>query len=45
MPKKQALAISAGMVDLAMSILKARDRVRLNGLGIIEVKGRPARMS
>jgi DNA-binding protein HU-beta len=44
MPKKQALAMAAGMVDLVTGILKAGDRVRLSGLGILEVKDRPARM-
>jgi DNA-binding protein HU-beta len=44
MTKKQALAIATGMVDLVTSVLKAGDRVRLNGLGILEVKDRPARM-
>ena len=44
MPKKQALAMAAGMVDLVTSILKNGDRVRMSGLGIIEVKDRPARM-
>jgi DNA-binding protein HU-beta len=44
MPKKQALAMAAGMVDLVTGILKAGDRVRLNVLGILEVKDRPARM-
>jgi len=44
MPKKQALAMAAGMVDRVTSILKAGDRVRLSGLGILEVKDRPARM-
>jgi DNA-binding protein HU-beta len=44
MTKKQALAMAAGMVDLATTILKAGDRVRLSGLGILEVKDRPARM-
>jgi DNA-binding protein HU-beta len=44
MTKKQAFALAAGMVDLATSVLKAGDRVRLNGLGILEVKDRPARM-
>jgi DNA-binding protein HU-beta len=44
MPKKQAIAMATGMVDLVTSILKAGDRVRLNGLGILEVKDRPARM-
>ena len=42
--KKQALAMAAGMVDLVTSILKAGDRVRLSGIGILEVKDRPARM-
>ena len=44
MTKKQALAMAAGMVDLATTILKAGDRVHLSGLGILEVKDRPARM-
>jgi DNA-binding protein HU-beta len=44
MTKKQALAIATGMVDLVTSVLKAGDRVRMNGLGILEVKDRPARM-
>jgi DNA-binding protein HU-beta len=44
MPKKQAHAIAAEMVDLVTGILKNGDRVRMSGLGIIEVKDRPARM-
>lgn len=44
MPKKQALAMASGMVDMVTGILKAGDRVRLSGLGILEVKDRPARM-
>src|ERR1700733_13384158 len=44
LPKKQAHALSAGLVDLVTSILKNGDRVRMNGLGILEVKDRPARM-
>jgi DNA-binding protein HU-beta len=44
MPKKQAIAIATGMVELVTGILKAGDRVRLSGLGILEVKDRPARM-
>jgi DNA-binding protein HU-beta len=44
MTKKQALAMATGMVDLVTGILKAGDRVRLSGLGILEVKDRPARM-
>jgi DNA-binding protein HU-beta len=44
MPKKQALAMATGMVDMVTGILKAGNRVRLSGLGILEVKDRPARM-
>jgi DNA-binding protein HU-beta len=44
MPKKQALAMASGMVAMVTGILKAGDRVRLSGLGILEVKDRPARM-
>jgi DNA-binding protein HU-beta len=44
MPKKQAHVMAAGLVDLVTSILKNGDRVRMSGLGIIEVKDRPARM-
>jgi DNA-binding protein HU-beta len=43
-PKKQAHAIAADLVDAVTSILKNGDRVRMSGLGIIEVKDRPARM-
>jgi DNA-binding protein HU-beta len=44
MPKKQAHAMAAEMVDVVTGILKNGDRVRMSGLGIIEVKDRPARM-
>jgi DNA-binding protein HU-beta len=44
MPKKQARAMADGMVDLVTDILKAGDWVRLSGLGILEVKDRPARL-
>ena len=44
MPKKQAHAMAAEMVELMTSLLKNGDRVRINGLGILEVKDRPARM-
>jgi DNA-binding protein HU-beta len=43
MPKKQAHAIAAELVDAVTGILKNGDRVRMSGLGIIEVKDRPAR--
>ncbi len=32
-----------GMVDLMTTLLKNGDRVRITGLGILEVKDRPAR--
>jgi DNA-binding protein HU-beta len=35
---------SAGLVDRVTPILTAGDRVRMSGLGTIEVKDRPARM-
>jgi len=44
MPKKQAHAMAAELVDVVTGILKNGDRVRMSGLGIIEVKDRPARM-
>jgi DNA-binding protein HU-beta len=44
MPKKQAHAMAAEMVELMTSLLKKGDRVRITGLGILEVKDRPARM-
>jgi DNA-binding protein HU-beta len=44
MTKKQATAMATGIVDLVTGVLKAGDRVRLSGLGILEVKDRPARM-
>lgn len=43
LPKKQAHAIAAGMVELMTNLLKNGDRVRMSGLGILEVKDRPAR--
>jgi DNA-binding protein HU-beta len=44
MPKKQAQALAVEMVDLVTRHLKNGDRVRMPGLGIIEVKDRVARM-
>ena len=43
-PKKQAHAMAAQMVELMTALLKNGDRVRISGLGILEVKDRPARM-
>jgi DNA-binding protein HU-beta len=42
--RKQGQALLAGFVASVTSILKGGDRVRLTGLGILEVKDRPARM-
>ena len=44
MPKAQAEALMGKIVDLFTEHLKAGDRVRIGGLGIFEVKNRPARM-
>jgi len=42
-PKKQAEAILSDVVGLMVSHLKAGDRLRIGGLGVLEVKNRPAR--
>lgn len=44
LPKKQAQTLANDMVDLVTTLLKNGDRVRITGLGILEVKDRPARM-
>ena len=44
LPKTLAQALLAGFVTSVTGILKNGDRVRMSGLGIIEVKDRPARM-
>jgi DNA-binding protein HU-beta len=43
MPKKQAHLMLEGMVARLTTHLKNGERVRMNGLGILEVKDRPAR--
>jgi DNA-binding protein HU-beta len=43
MPKKQAETEFEAMIGMVVSHLKAGDRVRINGLGILEIKDRPAR--
>ena len=40
---KQALAMLDSVVSLLVDYLKARDKLRLTGLGVLEVKDRPAR--
>ncbi len=44
MPKKQADALLADVFGMVVDHLKDGDRVRISGVGIIEVKDRPARM-
>ena len=44
MDKKQADALLAGMVEAVTEHLKKGDRIRMGGLGILEVKNREARM-
>jgi DNA-binding protein HU-beta len=43
MPTKQAQGMLDGVVDMLVEHLKAGDKLRLSGLGILEVKDRPAR--
>jgi DNA-binding protein HU-beta len=43
LPKKQAHALLAGMVETVIAHLKNGNRIRMNGLGILEVKDREAR--
>lgn len=45
LPKKQAEGLVTGVFETIVEHLKAGERVRINGLGIIEVKNRPARMA
>ena len=44
MPKKQATAVLEDMVALITKHLKKGDRIRIGGLGILQVRKRPARM-
>ena len=43
MPKKQAEGLLDGIVGMFVDHLKAGDRLRINSLGVLEVKDRPAR--
>jgi len=43
LPKKQAHALLAGMVETVTTQLRNGNRIRMNGLGILEVKNREAR--
>ena len=44
MEKKQADAVVAEVFEIVVGHLRSGERVRINGLGILEVKDRPARM-
>ena len=44
MPKKQANEVLANMVGLITNHLKKGARIRIGGLGILQVRKRPARM-
>lgn len=44
MPKKQANEVLANMVDMIAGHLKKGARIRIGGLGILQVRKRPARM-
>lgn len=44
LPKKQALEMLTQTVDMVTKHLKKGSRVRLAGLGILQVRKRPARM-
>ncbi len=44
LPKKQANEILSNMIDMITTHLKKGARIRIGGLGILQVKKRPARM-
>lgn len=44
MPPKQVSLVLGSLVELMVDHLKQGDRLRINGLGVLEVKSRPARM-
>jgi DNA-binding protein HU-beta len=44
MPRKQADAMLAGMVGMVTKHLKRGDKVRLTGIGMLQVRKRAARM-
>ncbi len=43
-PHKQASQLMVSLVELMVDHLKKGDRLRIGGLGVLEVKSRPARM-
>jgi DNA-binding protein HU-beta len=44
LPKKQAEAVLGDLATLATKHLKKGDKIRLNGLGILQIRKRAARM-
>ena len=44
MPKRQAEAVLGDLVTLTTKHLKKGDKIRLTGIGILQVRKRPARM-
>ena len=44
MPRKQAEAVLGDLVTLTTKHLKRGDKIRLTGIGILQVRKRPARM-
>ena len=44
LPKKQAQSLLSGFVTSVTGILQNGDRLRMSGLGVLEVKDRPARI-
>ena len=43
-PKKQAAAVLEGLVTMITKHLKKGDKIRIGGLGVLQVRKRPARM-
>ncbi len=43
-PKKQGIAVLEDMVTMITKHLKRGDKIRLSGLGVLQVRKRPARM-
>jgi DNA-binding protein HU-beta len=44
MPKKKLAELFGDFIDLTVKNLKKGNKVRINGLGIMQVRNRPARM-
>jgi DNA-binding protein HU-beta len=44
LPKKQGIAVLEDMVTMITKHLKRGDKIRISGLGVLQVRKRPARM-